>query len=104
MPDASYRLLKDIPQHPFLMIFSGTLMPKGSKATREHIPAGSNIGQGIWPTATGPGTVSKVAGDTFQRSGSACCLEGYISLFAHLLTTADERQFFGHGTVEEGLL
>src|SRR6266566_5006992 len=78
-------------------------MSKGSKATREHIPASSDVGQRIGTSATRPWPITKIPYQALQGRGGACRTEGDTSFLAHLLAPAYEFQLFTCGATKQRL-
>ena len=61
MPDLLDWFLEDIAQHTLLLVLPGTLMPKGSKTTRKHILARSDVGKRIGTATTRPWSITKIS-------------------------------------------
>src|SRR2546421_1319189 len=79
-------------------------MSEGSKTTREHIPARSDVSQRVRTPATRPGTITKIPYQALQVCGGTCCIENDATFLTHLLATLYDVQFFAWGTAEQALL
>src|SRR3989442_4045827 len=97
MPDHLDWFLEDIAQYTFLLVLPGTLMPKGSKTTRKHITARSDIGKRIRTATTRPWPITKISYQALQGCDRASGVEGHAELFTFLLATMDEIKFFACG-------
>ena len=93
MPDRLDWLLKNIAQHPLLLVFPRAFMPKRREAAGKYIAAGRDIRQCIRPTTARPGALPKVSHQTFQRRRRTGRAKDHAAFLAGLLVAPHQLQF-----------
>ena len=93
MPDRLDWFLKNIAQHPLLLIFSRVFMPERREAAGKHVATGCDVRQRIGPAAARPGALPKIPHQAFQRRRRTRRAKGHATFLAGPLAAPNQLQF-----------